>query len=201
LCYNVYMPRYVDETARRRLIAEATMRLVAADGLQAASVRRIADEAGLSMGSLRHYFRSQDELIVYTMRLIRDRVRDRIQKLDLPPDDPVAAATTLLSELIPLDRDRMAEFEVWLALSGRSLVNPALAEVREQSDTDIRRLCERVVRWFCGDAEDERIRLETERLYALVDGLALHRAMQPDATTTEAVVATLRRHLEALRGD
>src|SRR5690606_13354205 len=79
LCYNVYMPRYVDETARRRLIAEATMRLVAADGLQAASVRRIADEAGLSMGSLRHYLRSQDELIVYTMRLIRDRVRDRIQ--------------------------------------------------------------------------------------------------------------------------
>ena len=50
------MPIVVDPEERRRDLAEAVWRVVRRDGLERASVREVAREAGVSMGSLRHYF-------------------------------------------------------------------------------------------------------------------------------------------------
>lgn len=48
---------------RRRSLMEATLTCVARDGLQGATVRRITEEAGVTLGLVRHYFGSKDELI------------------------------------------------------------------------------------------------------------------------------------------
>jgi DNA-binding transcriptional regulator YbjK len=62
------MPKIVNHDAQREKFAEATMRLVARQGLEGVTMRAVAAEAGLSYGSLFHYFNSKDELLMHAVR-------------------------------------------------------------------------------------------------------------------------------------
>ena len=62
------MPKLVDHEERRRLIAQATWRVISRDGVRAASVRTVAAEAGLSTGALRHYFDDHASLLLFAAR-------------------------------------------------------------------------------------------------------------------------------------
>ena len=64
----------IDSQSRRRELGEALWRVVLRDGIEAASVRKVAAEAGISKGSLRHVFPTQSELLAFAMQLIVDEV-------------------------------------------------------------------------------------------------------------------------------
>ena len=119
------MPRQLDTDARRRELGEAAWRVIRRDGLEHASVRNVAAEAGLSAGSLRHVFPSQSELLGFALELVGERVAARIAALD-GSGEARAAVERVLAEIVPLDPDRRAEFEVWLAFVARARVDPAL---------------------------------------------------------------------------
>lgn len=53
----------LSEDARRLSLIEATLTCVARDGMHGASTRRIAEEADVSAGLIRHYFASKDDMI------------------------------------------------------------------------------------------------------------------------------------------
>ena len=53
------VPKFVDAALRRQEVVEAVFRIIAADGLERASLREVADEAELAVGSVRHYFAQQ----------------------------------------------------------------------------------------------------------------------------------------------
>jgi AcrR family transcriptional regulator len=188
------VPRLVDHDARRAEIADAVWRVVRREGIEGASVRRVAAEAGCSTGSLRHYFATQSELVAFAMELVVRRVTERVVALR-PTGPPVRRAVAYLEVTIPLDDERRAEMQVWLAFTARALVDPALAELRDRAHADLRGLCAGVVRAL-GVTRD--VPAEAERLHALVDGLALHAVVDPRTTTPRRVRTLLRRHLEAL---
>src|SRR4029450_9629084 len=123
VCYKVSMPKLVDPDQRRSELAQAVWTVIRRDGLQRASVRNVAREAGLSMGSLRHYFASQSELLCFAMQLVGDRGRARVAALE-PAADPRRRARQLLHELVPLDDERRAEAEVWLGFTGPGAGGP-----------------------------------------------------------------------------
>ena len=75
------MPKIVDHNKRKKQIAEAVWRIIVREGLDSVSVRRVADEMTMSLGSIRHYFNSQDELLSFSMQLVSQRVNERIQAL------------------------------------------------------------------------------------------------------------------------
>jgi AcrR family transcriptional regulator len=131
MCYKVSMPKLVDPDQRRSELAQAVWTVIRRDGLQRASVRNVAREAGLSMGSLRHYFASQSELLCFAMQLVGDRARARVAALE-PGADPRRRAEQLLAELVPLDDERRAESEVWLAFTGHALVDPAQRAIHQR---------------------------------------------------------------------
>ena len=62
------MPKIVDHDAQRVKFAEAAMSLIARHGLEGVTMRAVAAEAGLSYGSLFHYFDSKDELLMHAVR-------------------------------------------------------------------------------------------------------------------------------------
>src|SRR5262249_47995763 len=47
-------------------------------GTEELSVRLIAQQAGLSLGMVRHHFRSKDELLAATLRFLSSKVQDQI---------------------------------------------------------------------------------------------------------------------------
>jgi AcrR family transcriptional regulator len=179
-------------------LAEAVWRVVRRDGLEHASVRNVAREAGLSMGSLRHYFASQSELMTFALQTVIERIESRLARLERDPD-PRRRAEQVLGELLPLDDERRAENEVWLAFTSRAMVDQALQALRDEGYDALRAGCQALVRDLseAGMAQTH-IPAETERLHALLDGLAVHAAMRPDIHTAESLTAAIAHHLNTL---
>src|SRR5215218_6316231 len=123
------MPKLVDHERRRRELGQAVWRVIRRDGVEAASVRKVAQEAGWSAGALRHYFSTQSELLTFAMQMVVERIEARVAALE-PPADPRGAVEQRLHELLPLDRERRAENEVWLAFAARALVDLELEAER-----------------------------------------------------------------------
>ncbi|MEU5877088.1 TetR family transcriptional regulator C-terminal domain-containing protein [Spirillospora sp. NPDC047279] len=191
------MPKVVDPAERRRELAEAVWRVIRRDGLEHASVRNVAREAGLSMGSLRHYFESQGELLAFALRMVIERIERRIAALE-PQPDPRRRAELVLAELLPMDAERQAENEVWLAFTARAQVDPALRPLRDQGHDVLRAGCRRIVHDLAGDVPEAEIEVQADRLHALLDGLAVHAAVRPDLNTPERMAAVIARHLDDL---
>lgn len=174
-------------------------RVVRRDGLDRASVRNVAREAGLSMGSLRHYFATQSELMVFTFRMITDRIETRIMALDTAAG-PRRRAELVLAELLPMDAERRAENEVWFAFTARAMVDPELRALRDTGYDKLREGCRALIRGLAEvDQAGPDVELETDRLHALVDGLAVHAAMRPDVTTRDRMGTVIAHHLDELQ--
>ncbi|MFK8850395.1 TetR/AcrR family transcriptional regulator [Streptomyces sp. Ac-502] len=90
------MPKKVDHEARRREISQALWRIASTRGLEGASLRDVAAEAGISLGRLQHYFRTKDEMLVFALRYIetlaQERIRARIEALDGEPTPATSCA-------------------------------------------------------------------------------------------------------------
>jgi len=192
------MPKLVDPVERRQEVVEAVLRVIHRDGLEQASVRNVAREAGLSMGSLRHYFASQSELIVFAFRTIIDRIESRLARLE-PEPDPRRRAERVLSELLPLDDERRAENQLWLAFTSRAMVDPELRALRDEGYDALRAGCRAILTDLsAAGLAPADVPAETERLHALLDGLAVHATMRPDIHTAESLRTAIARHLDAL---
>ncbi len=195
------MPRQVDPEQRRAELAEAVWTVIRRDGLQRASVRNVAREAGLSMGSLRHYFATQSELLCFAMQLVGDRARARVRALQ-PAADPRATAERLLQELVPLDDERRAESEVWLAFTGHALVDPGQRAIHQRIHDELNGACATALTLLADAGLPPAtldIRLEAARLHALLDGLAVHAVTRPEQVPPERIKAVIARHLDTLQ--
>ncbi|MFJ9412663.1 TetR/AcrR family transcriptional regulator [Streptomyces sp. NPDC101227] len=100
------MPKKVDHEARRQEISEALWRIASTRGLDGASLRDVAAEAGISLGRLQHYFRTKDEMLAFALqhinRLADHRIRERIAALAGEPS-PREVLRACLSGMLPLD--------------------------------------------------------------------------------------------------
>jgi AcrR family transcriptional regulator len=194
------VPKLVDHEERRRELGDAVWRVIRSRGVDGASIRTVAREAGWSPGALRHYFSTQSELLTFAMQMVVERIEARVSALE-PPADPRRAVEQRLHELLPLDKERRAENEVWLAFAGRALVDPQLRARHVEVDEELRRACLGALAELGSDGRLRQgldLELEAERLHGLLDGLALHTAMRPDRMSPELIRSVLARHLDSL---
>lgn len=66
------------EQFRIRTILEAAMKVIGRKGVAAASMQEIADEAGISKGTIYTYFQNQQELLERTAEFLFAGLRDRV---------------------------------------------------------------------------------------------------------------------------
>ncbi|MFF8271367.1 TetR/AcrR family transcriptional regulator [Streptomyces sp. NPDC016562] len=200
------MPKHVDPIARRRHVVDALFRVVVREGLHRTSLRAVADEAQLNIGSLRHYFASQQDLMRFAMQSMLDRVGSRllehVERIgDLgsrPRPEQLQLAAGLLAELLPLDEHRHAEVSVFLDFNTAARTNPAFGDLSRQAAEGTRRLMRRVLTRL--DATGALrpgldLDIETERLTALLDGLSISAVLHPEIVSPQACVDVLLTHL------
>lgn len=193
------MPKVVDHATRRAQIVDAVIRVVHRDGYAGVSVRAVAAEAGWSTGAIRHYFGTQQELLGFAMTSLAERAHERIDATGRLATD-VDGVARLLEEVLPLDATRRAESEVWMALAIAARTDLELRTVWGEVQTQLRGLmesCVLVLAELSGRALD--IPTETDRLQALIDGLALHGTLEPRMSVRRARTV-LRAHLVGLTG-
>ncbi|WP_336765818.1 TetR/AcrR family transcriptional regulator [Paenibacillus sp. USHLN196] len=194
------MPKIVDHDKQRMLVAEAAWRIIRRDGMEQASVRNIADEAGISVGSMRHYFSTQSELLLYAMNLVSERVSHRVQQMSFT-GSPMDNMKRLLLEFLPNTEEKLAEMEVWYAFTARSKTDPTLKELANTVYDELRKAVGSVITYLIKldlSRPDLDKELEIERLYALVDGLGIHTVLRPDQMNAKLMDDVLTLHLASL---
>jgi AcrR family transcriptional regulator len=190
----------LDTDVRRRELGEAVWRVVVREGIEAASVRKVAAEAGLSAGSLRHVFPTQSELLEFAMQLVVDAVESRLDAVDAS-GDPRRAVEQRLRTLLVLDPETRAVFDVWLAFAARARVDASLRPLRDVVHARVRTLCRASLEALHADGRTRAeldLDLESERLHSLVDGIAMHATLAPETTTPARQIEILARHLDSL---
>jgi AcrR family transcriptional regulator len=124
------VPKLVDHEERRRRLAAAVFTVIGTRGLEAVSLRDVAEQAGVSMGAVQHYFPTKQEMLQFALSHMRERVMARLQSavsgLDRPTRrDLVRTATAVM---LPVDLAGREEAAVNIAFFSAATVTPAYAD-------------------------------------------------------------------------
>jgi AcrR family transcriptional regulator len=149
--------------------------------MEAATVRRIAVEAGFSSGVLDHYFHGKDDILLSALHASHERIRARVLAA-MAGRTGLEALRVLLLDNLPLDPQRRDETLLEMQFWARSAADPALAAVQATVATELRRAVRRRVREAV-DAGELPSALDpgdvTDRLMTFVDGLSVHAVLYP----------------------
>ena len=192
------MPKKVDHTERRALIADALIKVAADQGLEAVSLRHVATAAGVSSGMVQHYFRTKDEMMRFAMDAVRERSEARITAAagGLGSDPPPRALLrTMITGILPLDEESRAYGRVGLAFLAYTAVRPAAADPLRSETRQMVGLVAGLIRGG-GSAPDPEAAALT--LLAAMEGLGVY-LLGGHCTADEALRA-LDGHLDVLFG-
>ncbi|MBM2620065.1 TetR family transcriptional regulator C-terminal domain-containing protein [Actinoplanes sp. LDG1-06] len=188
------MPKIVDHDARRRLIADALMRVAAEQGLEAVSLRHVAAAAGVSAGMVQHYFHTKDEMMAFALSAVMDRsearIRAAVEALGADPP-PRLLLRTLIAALLPLEGTAMADGRVALAFL-------AYAAVRPEAGQSLRPGTSQMVDFVAGLLPEPHGAESATALLALMEGLGVY--LLGGQLTPDQALATLDAQLDLLFG-
>ena len=122
------MPKVIDRDQRRQEILDVTWNLIVKGGLEAATMREIAKEAGFANGALKRYFDSKDVIVEATYQRALAIVETHVAAA-LGDKTGLDALRQFCLAAMPLDEERITAGRVLLAFWELSLSKEALFEV------------------------------------------------------------------------
>jgi AcrR family transcriptional regulator len=189
------VPKVVDHAVRRAELVDAAWRVIAEEGLEAATMRRIAEAAGCTTGRVTHYFDSKDDVLVAALREVYRRAAERIRR-HIGGADVATVLLDVLVDALPVDEDRQLEWKVWLAFWGRAAADERLRREQEQRYAEWRGLLDMLVRRARPrDAAADR-RTAVDLIAGAIDGLGIQAVLEPASFTS----ARLRRAASMIVG-
>ncbi|OFI38125.1 TetR family transcriptional regulator [Arthrobacter sp. SW1] len=132
------MPKIVDHDKRRLELVEATWRIIARRGIEGATMREIATEAGFANGALKPYFPTKDDLLSFAFAHVFNQTNARIAGSS-GKKKGLAALRSFCHEILPLDAERLSEARIAIAYWQRALTDPDKAALHDASMEQWRR--------------------------------------------------------------
>ncbi|MFT3977304.1 MAG: transcriptional regulator BetI [Sphingomonas bacterium] len=178
-----------DADARRRLLIAAATRVLARDGANGASVRAIAQEAGVSPGLVTHHFGGVDALIAATYASVSGEVTAALDAAVAGAGgDPRARLSAYVAaSFAPPIADR-ALLATWIAFWSLTIARDDVARLHDDQYARFRAGLERLLA-DCG-LPAAACRRAAIGVTALVDGLWLELCLSPhvlDAAEARAI--------------
>lgn len=166
---------------RRRLITEIVLRVIAREGIDAATVRRIAAEVGFSTAVVTYYFENKQDLLFSALRLLGEANESRFQEYSTrqPPD-----LVGFLLSMTALDGEDRAFWRACVAFWERSLDAPEFAAELRAWIAEVLTRIEFFIAALDPDCADSR-RVATQ-LLDLVQGMSTHMLFDPERWTEES---------------
>ncbi|MFA7764719.1 TetR/AcrR family transcriptional regulator [Streptomyces sp. NRRL S-448] len=199
------MPRVADHDERRHQVAAAVGRLIAGGGLDGVTVAKTATEAGISVGLVQHYFRNKDEMLLFTYEQVLEQIERRVTAL-VERSESVGTriehiVLDALAESMPLDDERLQEWRVALAFTGRAADDARLGKAKVAALCRTRSLLAKAITnaQECGEvppATDPA--REAARIAAYTEGLTTHLYADPAGMPPSAALAALGDHLASV---
>lgn len=158
---------------KKRLIAEAAWRVILNQGFEGASVRNIAKEAAISLGSLRYYFSTQEELLEFTEGLAYMQISEAIESImneDMEPKDKIIGS---LLELIPIGEEASVESKVRMAFILKRKLDASERKERKKEAEMLLKTIFSQLALLNLLRKDLSKSLEFERMQSFIEGLAV----------------------------
>jgi AcrR family transcriptional regulator len=174
--------RRESEDKRRLALIEATLALVAEGGAGAATVRAIAERAGVTPGLIRHYFQSKDQLVIAAYRHLMDRMtEDSASVLRAAPVAPEGRlAVFVAASLTPPVVDPEA-LTLWATFLQETPRDPVMHETHAQTYLTYRNRLQELIAALPGDWPPARSRAMAIACNAVIDGLWVEGSALPEA--------------------
>jgi AcrR family transcriptional regulator len=166
---------------------------VSRDGLEAATVRRVAAETGMSTSVVSHYFAGKDDLLRLAFRIVLARGRERA----IADSARGGRTRALLVTALPVDEARLAEARVWFAFLGLAVSRPDLGDDQRRAYAAWRGEVAAALRDEGLPAELDP-EAEAAALIALVDGLTVQATFAPERMPAARQLALLDERLADL---
>jgi AcrR family transcriptional regulator len=181
----------VDHEQRRRDIAEIAIDLIAREGLEAATVRRIAAEAGSSTAAITHYFGDKRELLLWTFQVLSAEGDHRFEEARRA--DPSGAIEALLT-MLPWCPANVRRWKAYLAFWDQAARDPELAAHLARSTETGLRYIDQLLR--ANARPDADIEKASHLLNAVIQGLALQVLVNERYWTPERIRQNLEEAFE-----
>lgn len=130
------MPSRIDRGARFDRITEATARVVAAEGVAAASLRRVAAEAGLPLHALRHLCPDTGTLHQRTVKWLRRKLAEDQHVVYPDPDDLADIVRRTLRALMPSGDEALMRARAWAAFRHAAAPDSLVAGIIEREERE-----------------------------------------------------------------
>ena len=186
---------------RRLEVSEAAWRVIVREGLDRTSMRAIAQEMNCTTGVVTHYFRNKQELILFALHQVTERLQGLMQ-VAIANVSGIDRLVAMLSSFLPVDQERQAILRVWVAFLGYAVGREDLMAEHRQSAGQLRQVMiqelatlqdQGIIR---SDVEPES---EANVLLALVNGVSLDTLVQAQRLSAEQQQKVLQNYVYGLR--
>jgi AcrR family transcriptional regulator len=128
------MPKIVDQDERKKHVAKATIRIIARSGFESLTMRKVANEAGISYGSVFHYFDTKDAVLLEAARYVINLQIESIQSesKSARTGSPLSKLKGLLLRDAVVDKSTYDGTAVWTAFVVAAVHNESFAQEHEK---------------------------------------------------------------------
>jgi AcrR family transcriptional regulator len=126
------VPKIVDHDERRLELVGATWRIIARLGIESATMREIATEAGFANGALKPYFPTKDTLLTFAFSHVFNRTNERIAEVTAGQSG-IAALRAFCLEVLPLDEERVSEARIVIPFWQKAINDSKKAAIHQES--------------------------------------------------------------------
>ncbi|AOY81095.1 TetR/AcrR family transcriptional regulator [Moorena producens JHB] len=185
---------------RRLEVSEAAWRVIVREGLDRTSMRAIAQELGCTTGVVTHHFRDKQELILFALNQVTQRLQKAMQAATEQARG-VDRLVEMLSAFLPLDTQRQDILKVWVAFLGYAIGRESLMAEHQQSAAQLRQV---IIQELKALQSAKLIRpniepeLEANALLALVNGVSLDSLIQAKRLSPNQQQIVIRRYVNEL---
>jgi len=188
------MPARIDAEERRHIVIEAAFRMIVAEGLEGLTLRKVAVEAELNIGSVRHFFNGHEDLLAAAAQEAGNRMGRRLaqhpveQLRGLTGEEALNALQNFLEQVLPLDEPRKEEAIVVLEFIRASRTQPVFASSAAQMASDLHDVITDALACLGVPGPSAVAR----QISALIGGLTLDTVTPHGALTVNQLRSTLR---------
>jgi AcrR family transcriptional regulator len=198
------VPKVVDRERRRGDLAEAAARVIARIGLEGVTVQSVASEAACSAGSIAHYFRNKEELLLHALRVVTEPLIEPLRR-EAVPFSTIESLRAIAQASLPLDAARERDWRVRLAFWCRASGPPEEVQLTRQHWAEWRVLWESAVRSLQSEGAlraDVDPAEVSSGIVAIIVGMATHLLVRPRGASNHpgAAIESYLRALDARRG-
>lgn len=189
------MPKVGMEPVRRKALVDAAMRVIGDHGSLTVTMSEIAKQAGVSPALAHHYFGSKEQLLIETVRVHLQRLRDSVVTALRTAKTPREKLSAVIRVSFQADQFAPETIAAWLAFYAEAQRSE---ETRRFLVIYARRLRSNLLanlKTLCPEEDAERI---AEGAAAMIDGLYIRQSLRSAPISIKASIALTEDYINSL---